>query len=209
MVMSEGAKPHQVLGFRTKAAALAACRDILHRNDGPLEGADLDLMLRVLALHRRHAIKIGVGVRGLYVASHPEYPNKCFWVERIDGTHIGFSFRQCFDPSDHRDEVLSALRHAVREDITAFRAAQPAGSTCCQCGSAGQLHVDHIEPFVGIAEAWLDGASWSDVRLTKDPNMMIADALDPDVLHCWQEWHRHEARLQLLCAACNLSKGAR
>ena len=60
-----------------------------------LDGLELRALLK---RHDEQHEKVGVGIAHFEVAKAPDdYKNQCFWIVRIDGTKIDFSFKHCLE----------------------------------------------------------------------------------------------------------------
>jgi hypothetical protein len=61
----------------------------------PVDSLDLSSLLK---RHDELDEKIGVGIAHFDVAAAPDgHDGKCFWIVRIDGTRIDFSFKHCLE----------------------------------------------------------------------------------------------------------------
>lgn len=81
--------------FATKKAAVQHFRDILNRYESftPISGDDLLDVSALLAAHPDAAEKAGVGIAHFFVHDSPDHPTRCFWVQRVDGSCIAFSYK--------------------------------------------------------------------------------------------------------------------
>lgn len=120
-----------------------------------------------------------------------------------------------------RAAVLAAMREAIRYQIDEYRAAQKARRASCArnsitykslmfCPVSGKRltarsHVDHYgKPFIQLADDWLGLNGFT--KYTEVP--LKRGKLDGELLKSWQDYHKQHARLRLLSAAANISKGA-
>ena len=149
-------------------------------------------------------------VTGVHTAPNPDTPwnqANCLHVTFANGSAITVAcaavVRSCFDPAAtaarrKRCVQLGQLREQVWGQSVAFKKQQqqPDGTLACQqCQATGlkwsDVHADHCGPmeFRHLAEAFIQqqqGRAWEAAA--------------------WDTFHRQHARLQVLCAHCNLTK---
>jgi hypothetical protein len=82
--------------FPTKVAARTFIREVLYRHQllAPITGPDHAFLQELLSKHPRAAEKIGVGVKHFTVAK-AKGGTQCFYITRIDGSWLNFSFENC------------------------------------------------------------------------------------------------------------------
>ena len=86
------------LQFATKKAATEYFRGMLHRywlDDERVNDADALSLDALLRWHPEAEEKRGVGVSYFFVQSSGAWSTPCFFIRRVDGTEIDFSFRWC------------------------------------------------------------------------------------------------------------------
>lgn len=198
--------------FKTKTQVTAICRDMLY-DRVPI---DHDFLLDLLTLHQESDLKIGCGVRRFFVG--PDGYNKaCFWLERIDGSTTDWSFPKCLTPPTHKQEVLAGLRHAIVDQVLAFRGeAFARGAVCAITGASVTVqtaHVDHKPPktFAALVEAFLkeQHLNFADIAVESTADgSTVTELFDPAIVEAWSIFHAQEAELQLTSARANLSQGA-
>jgi hypothetical protein len=208
--------------FPTKAVLKEYIRAIVARyeDDEPLNAEDLAFMLALLERHRWHEGKVGPGVASMTVRVHAPYPQRGFWLTRVDGTDTDFSWVECVDPPSQRKDVLEAMRAAVIDQIGEFRDrffATSADPTCPLTGeplSPDTCHVDHLVPMtfgelarrfltereIDVDAVELDGYGDGEMKKT------LRDAA---ILESWREFHRLLAQLRVLSRRGNLSLARR
>ena len=207
--------------FPSKAAAIAAVREILHTRprNTPLIGADRELIGSLLGMHYDAETKIGAGVRHIEIRT-PRFNHPGFVVVRTDGTAVSFSYKRCFDgESTARANTLIALRYAVEPDTLAFKRqtfhdARTKGRKlfCPMSGvelfEDSDTHVDHYggdNEFRHLAEEF--GARYGGLEdieslAMRDGIRILAD----DVHDAWVEFHRARAQLRLLHRIPNIAR---
>jgi hypothetical protein len=85
------------LQFATKRAATEYFREMLYRYQPGERVADDDAvaLAELLRLHPEADEKRGPGVSYFFVQQSESWPTPCFWLHRVDGSVIEFSFRWC------------------------------------------------------------------------------------------------------------------
>jgi hypothetical protein len=64
-----------------------------------VSGSDTNDLHALLERHDEKSEKVGVGISYFKVDSAPDpYGGKCFWIVRVDGTEIDFSYPHCLEP---------------------------------------------------------------------------------------------------------------
>ena len=84
--------------FPTKKAATEFFKEI---KDGwdleqPITGDDGRYVKDLLEYHPYFTEKVGPGIEYFFVG-YNLFRSRCFYVKRIDGTHIDFSYKKCLD----------------------------------------------------------------------------------------------------------------
>lgn len=123
----------------------------------------------------------------------------------------------------------AAYRDAVREQTNGYYDSCGCYS-CSRCGleeartkgkftlfsASSKMHVDHVIPFVQLINDFEQNFAFDDYPevLRREGNHQDVDYFstetpeDQEFVKAWQEYHRQNARLQLLCVSCNSSKGS-
>lgn len=167
-----------------------------------------DLLLR----HPSADEKIGVGIAGFRVVKLAFNTNG-FVVDRIDGTSIDFSYRQCIRPFTYASSVKFAMRRAIADQVIAYKQeVWPDRDATSRCPITGEImtytdaHVDHIPPktFAALTEQFLafHGVTFGDIALLPAPNG-IGHILTDEWQRQWSEWHCEHAELRVISAYAN------
>lgn len=84
------------LHFETQTAARAHLKAMLNRYDpgDRISAADGVVLTAALALHPEAHDKIGAGIKNFSVRT-ADFATKCFWVNRMDGSTVRFSYTAC------------------------------------------------------------------------------------------------------------------
>lgn len=210
--------------FRAKQQIVQHVRGILDRT---LIGAMLDpiefaFMLDLLQRHPWAARKIGVGVRAMRVDLNTHWkPYRMFTLIRTDGSETDFSYRACIYPTSADADLRKACRHAVVEDVLAFKRkafeahANEFNEVCC--AASGELvawneaHVDHAPPwtFRAIVDAFIRSAN-IDVSAAplagSEDNECQRRFADPDLAERFRKFHNERACLRVVTKAANLER---
>jgi hypothetical protein len=136
------------------------------------------------------------------------------WTKCVAHSGVGRARKK--GAKDWVDRALhGAMRNAVAPQVAAFRHGKE--PVCESCGTEvtdAPMHVDHDgEGFSAMARAFLSGLGDADrTRLLSGvvsaPQLMTRHRFHEDVVdleRAWQAYHAEHARLQLVCAHCNLS----
>lgn len=182
---------------------------------GPIvNSADLAFLAALFNQHPAADSKLGCGIERIEIRLN-RFNSPGFWIVRRDGSETDISYRVCISGArSHRSLVLSALRHAVVDQVMDFKAsAMHAGARCALTGQPldEKCHVDHTPPFIELAQefAALHGG-FDAVHIEPSADGMIGRGLADVVLRDqWCEFHRKRATLSLVTPEANIQKGAK
>lgn len=138
--------------FKTVKAAQREIKKRLHEAELGKPLGDFDFWMDILARNPEADKKIGDGVVSFKVR-RTRYGNRCVYATRWDGTPEDFSCQKCFRPSTPKELFTKALRHAVKDQIRAFRESVFNGSETALCPitrkpiTREKAHVDHEAPW--------------------------------------------------------------
>jgi hypothetical protein len=205
--------------FRSKKAVIDYVRAEIHgaSPDGePLNEEHLGFMVALLRRHPWSDQKIGAGVARMWIEQNPDFPTRCFWLERADGTKTDFSFYQCLEDSSPLRDFKEACRHAVAPDVIEFKAEffRRNPEACCPVTGEPMTfstsHVDHAPPdtFDAILGEYVKSRSIdpAKVRFVAHGDGDIGSRFDDDRLEKdWVEFHDRRAKLRVISAVANLS----
>lgn len=102
--------------FPTKKAAKEFVRNIVSRYEEKesLVTEDFSFVYDLLTIHPESEQKIGCGISKIFVDLDAQYKrNKCFYLERKDGSTTDFSWVSCIDGRNLRRETFDAFRNAI------------------------------------------------------------------------------------------------
>lgn len=84
------------LSFKSKKDALNFLKEILNTYSvGDEVNVEHEKILKMaLEKHPSREIKIGAGIEK-FVVDFGDFRTKCFWIVRVDGTKVNFSYKAC------------------------------------------------------------------------------------------------------------------
>jgi hypothetical protein len=105
--------------FNTKADVIHRAQSILDDNHDPrrLTGQNLAFILELLGHHESSIEKVGPGIKALWIKKAPVFGNRCFWIERIDGTWTDFSIKKCITGFPPSTILSSVMRRAIADQL--------------------------------------------------------------------------------------------
>jgi hypothetical protein len=206
--------------FGSKAEAKAAFRRILndHPDDVPLRGDDAELVSLLIheGRHPQTAEKVGPGIAEIVVRPSG-YGTRGFWLRRVDGSTVDFSYLTALDgPPRPEANVRAALRWEIDDQIAIFRdrhrqLAVHGLVTCELCGqlvAAEGAHVDHAAPtFHPLASRFAQATGGWTALTVECVGATGRRLVDRQLAQVWRLYHGHTARLRLVHAHCNLTRG--
>jgi hypothetical protein len=211
--------------FNSKTAAKDALRSIRDAvaDRQPIHDEDaVDILLGVLAAHPQAAQKVGAGIAGFFAARSPDYPTRCFYLRRVDGSETDFSWNEAITPTLPITRLRMACRNATMDQKMEFRdrewPADEGGERMCPITgipfTRETAHVDHQTPvtFMRLVDDWLSAAGLEigDVPIDHVGDLRSVDTFaDVRQANSWREYHRQYAVLRLVSAEGNLRQGAR
>jgi hypothetical protein len=202
--------------FKTKESLKRLIQQILHayQPEHVLNETDYRFMLGVLDMHHSSDIKKGVGIQSIFVRENPTYKrNRGFWIKRIDGTVIDFSFIEFISPRNNKTRFNSACRNAIREDIVLFKNQNLKHDSICPITGVkltrDNVHVDHSPPntFDFIVKEFIK-SEYLIVKHVKlvETDEIIGGCFDSKSLSMsFVAFHNSKADLRLVSAKANLS----
>lgn len=214
------------LSFSSKKDAVDYFRQLLYRweTNESITGSDFDAVESLLLKHPRQVSKIGDGINKLFVAK-TEHGNRCFHVERLDGTIENFSIFKCIngEPS-HFQRFCAAGRIAIASVIVkhkrrVFEETQNSEHKI-RCPETNQLisydeaHVDHKPPntFSIICKHFLTHMKMIDDNFDCSAIPYLHESTygapfqDTLLTDKFVEYHKNTAILRIVKASKNLSK---
>ncbi len=89
--------------FDKAGDAMKFFQQMLHRYSigATISDQDTPDLLAVLERHDDKIEKVGVGIAHFEVGAPTDYPGRCFWLVRTDGSRDNFSFKHCLEPKPY------------------------------------------------------------------------------------------------------------
>ena len=86
-----------LIQFPSQAEAIQHFREMLSRSstDDFVSKEDSRYLIALLSRHPSAEKKVGPGIVGFFVRKNPHYHQNEFWIDRIDGSQIDFSYLKC------------------------------------------------------------------------------------------------------------------
>ena len=174
----------------------------------------------LLSYHPDYKEKEGVGIKCFHVIEDPLFKNKRFDIERVDGSRIDFSYLACLKgkSDSHKEDVLKALRSAIREQIKEFKQIHFIGTDIAYCNltnvpiTFSQASVDHIPPqtFRSLVSQFLEleKIQFEDIEVIENEYKNSPILNMPELQEKWREFHKENAKLQLASLEANIKQGA-
>jgi hypothetical protein len=109
--------------FETQKDLVQHVQTILRRYSAParLDGDDAAVMGDLLLRHPRADEKTGVGVAAIWIRRNSGGFGNGFFVERIDGVFVDFSYKQCVRPQTNASKAKFAFRRAIDQQVIATK----------------------------------------------------------------------------------------
>ncbi len=218
--------------FDTQKAAIAFFVPMLHsyRRGQRVKDEDAKFLRALIERHPGRDQKIGVGIDFFFKDAppddHGDLSQRCFWIQRTDGSQTDFSYRNCIkgEPPSMKILVMGAMRDCVREEITEARRVLfddlKNEEEKIQCPATGkwisywETHADHQAPMTSevIAKACIDShqLTWETFPLSKSRDCQSAATFtDPDLIPKFKDFHRRMSanHIVLTDKNRNLSEG--
>ena len=211
--------------FASKKAAMEHVKSCLNWYR-PEPGEEIDLppegvavMLDVFRRHPDFDRKFPHGLDGverIFIKRDEAHGGRTsqFWYQ-YDGEMHDISYVKCFGAKDsyQRNGVVAAFRKAIASQILAFKHGSMNGVDEGRCAITGrffpeeELAVDHAEPFSSLLARFMKERKlkFSDVKVVhvSGDGMFGTRLADENLEKLWTDWHRTEAKLQLVNAKLN------
>lgn len=201
--------------FETQKDLVAHVQQILRRYMAParLEGDDAAVMGDLLLRHPRADIKVGIGVAAIWIRRNSGGFGNGFFVERVDGVFVDFSYKQCVRPQTNATKAKFAFRRAIDTQVIAVKKDAFDTVSRLYCPITGEpmlwetAHVDHEPPltFAALLAEYcaLRGVDLDTLELY-EPRSGIGKLLSPAMEADWAAWHKERAILRVISAEANM-----
>lgn len=194
--------------FSWKKDAVEYIRRILHSHphNVPIEDP---VVFGLLCCHPHASEKIGPGVESIFIRTNSYGNAPGFYVRRVDGSEIDFSYRHCFTPRTRRSDVIKAMRTQIHSQIFEYRD-ECFNGRCEVTGDSITLeesHVDHESPlFSELVEQFIveEGITIEEVSVKSVGETVVL--LNAEFAQRWEEYHRKYANLRCVSQGYNLKR---
>jgi hypothetical protein len=191
------------------------CREILYKynvNEKVALKADHEFLMEIFMNHSEWEKKLGYGIEFISIAKNKF--NRCFQLNRVDGTTTDISFTHCIKERTKLDEVKMACRSAIRNEIEKYRNGNVVyGVTKCICTgevlTKENTHIDHYDmTFIQMFNLWVSNYDvfylWAMVNETNDNEVetyFVCDNVKKDFV----DFHNKHCKLRAVSKKANLS----
>jgi len=164
----------------TKIAKKKRCQEILNR--GNILEEDKQFLFELIKNHPEFELKEGKGISYFFIKK-TQWNNNGFWIKRIDGSETDFSYNQCLLPRTRLQEVKTACRSAIAEDMML---------------QARRGYIAHHEiPFIEIFNLWIKDKNIEKLELNgTEDNCVIIKFKDNLIAEDFRNFHNSIAKIK-------------
>jgi len=191
------------------------CREILYKysvNENVSNDEDIQFLLSIFEGHSSWDSKQGIGIKSISVIKNQF--NKCFQLNRIDGTFTDISFIHSISNPSKVYKVKKACRTAIRKHIVKFRDENVVyGVSVCpitnEVLTKENTHIDHYDlTFDLMFNLWVIQHDFdfllSKVNEPKD-NCLVTCFTDGSIIEDFINFHNLKCKLRAVSKIANLS----
>ncbi len=191
------------------------CREILYKyavNENISNEQEIHFLLSIFENHSEWENKKGVGISSISIAKN--IFNKCFQLNRIDGTFTDISFTHSITNRSKVAEIKKACRTAIRGQIVLFRNKYVVfGKSKCpitdEILTKENTHIDHYDmTFDLMFNLWIVQQDFdfifSSINQTKD-NCVTTFFTDINIINDFINFHNEKSKLRAVSKNANLS----
>jgi hypothetical protein len=200
----------------TKKDQTQYCRIILLNaklNELLTNHSDIQFLMDLFESHPEWEFKKGAGINGIKVILS-NYKNRCFELQRVDGTKTDISFTVCISKTSILSYIKKACRNAIRNEIVLFRDANVKfGISVCpftnEILTKDNCHIDHFDmKFNQMVNFWINlkGVEYlyNQIEETKDNNFDTCFNKQ-DLIDEFIKYHNSNTHLRAVSITANLS----
>lgn len=173
---------------------------------------DARFLLSIFENHPQWQMKKGVGIKSISVVKNTF--NRCFQINRIDGTFTDISFLHSIKEHSRLSIVKKACRDAIRGHIVRFRDENVVfGQSVCpftgEILTKANTHIDHYDlTFEEMFTLWRAKYDleylYSKVNETID-NSVVTSFSDASIISDFVAFHNANTKLRAVSKTANLS----
>lgn len=211
--MTSVTQPIDIESFKTKKSLREYTKNAINEIGvcSSLKNKNLMLYNFLLDLFSRHPGYPDKVVNMIDIIIVRNKMNPAFYelqLHRMDNTYEDISWRTCVD-GKRKDALTAAMRMSISDQIIHFKKSNELCCEFCKCRdrSSKEFHVDHIITFKDIQKQFLKLYPLIPGSFAKnDYNISCFRSEDAEYERLWQDYHRSNATLRILCAKCNLTR---
>ena len=191
------------------------CREILYKylvGSIVADEEEVQFLLSIFENHSEWDAKRGVGIKSISIAKNMY--NKCFQLNRVDGSFTDISFTHSITNRSKLIDVKKACRTAIRELVVKFRDDNVVyGVSVCpitnEVLTKENTHIDHYDlTFDAMFNLWVVTHDFdylvSKLNLTED-NSVVTCFTDADLVEDFVNFHNSKSKLRAVSIKANLS----
>lgn len=198
-----------------KKQQIEQCRKILYGynvNETITKEEDIGYLLSIFENHTEWELKKGVGIQSISIMKNVY--NKCFQLNRIDGSSTDISFMHCISSLSKDDIVRKACRNAISHLIIDFiKERVEYGVSVCpitnEIITRENINIDHYDmDFNSMYRLWVtqyDGKYlYSQVNTTED-NCVLTYFVNESIKAEFISFHNKHCKLRAVTHKANAS----
>jgi hypothetical protein len=184
-----------------------------YRDNEILDPEDRAFLLKFVQLHPHAPEKIGAGIAQFTIRHAPPwFRNRAFYIIRVVGPDVEFSFMECLRPSSQKQRFRNACRTAISRDIVDFVETSFEARSIWRCPLTGapvtrdSYEVDHEPQFVDLVSRFVTEykIDESAVDIGGDGDHETRDYFRDSTLSMhFAEFHRTHGKLRLVTPEAN------
>jgi hypothetical protein len=192
--------------FKSKKETKEFVSQYLKSNDS-VDVSDKPWILDLLKKHPRWNEK-SVSLKDVVIKKTDRGQN-AFHLIKNNGDIEDISYLKCLNGENEKQLLYKAMRHEINGQIEQFRKKIFNTTQTVECELCSKslkndpnTHIDHVNPFIDIANSFLDFEPNVQTKSTGYVRIII----DENIRQKWWKYHETYATLRPLCANCNLTR---
>jgi hypothetical protein len=180
-----------------------------------LKGDDLRYVLSILRNHTEFEVKQGSGIFSIF-SDKTKYGNRCFFIERTDGTIVDISYTHALKPKSKLDDIKAACRTSIRPIIVDFARKHYNGfcEVTKKAITLNEMHVDHYnKTFIQLFNEWIKDKDLDCLHnlVNKSDDKLCVDTFftDQNIIDDFVNYHNNNTNLRCVSKTFNLSRNGK
>jgi len=200
----------------TKKFKTEKCREILNKyslNGTVSDENDILFLLSIFENHSEWEQKHGIGIQSISIIMS-DFKNRCFQLNRIDGTFTDISFMNCINKKSRKADIIKACRNAIRSEILKYKDnfLVYGDSLCPITGEVlykENTHIDHYDlTFNSMFNKWFE--QYDEDFLVSKINQTLDNSFetcftDLLIIEEFKNFHNKNSKLRAVSKSANLS----